>query len=152
MFSPERAANVPLGDVEVEIGKGVICREGRDVSVLTYGPMVYAALSAAETLAKEGIELEVVDLRSLVPMDEELLLASVSKTHRAIVLHEDSKRGGVGAEIAAVLAEKAIFDLEAPIVRVAALDMPAPYSPPLEAAYLPGPKKVIAAVRAMIHS
>src|SRR4030095_573438 len=140
MFSPERAANVPLGDVEVEIGKGVIRRPGRDVSVLTYGSMVYAALSAAETLAGEGIELEVVDLRSLVPLDEELVLSSVAKTHRAIVLHEDSKRGGVGAEIAAILAEKAIYELEAPILRVAALDMPAPYSPPLESAYLPGPK------------
>lgn len=150
MFSPERAASVPLGDVEVEIGKGVIRREGRDVSVLTYGSMVYAALSAAETLAGEGIELEVVDLRSLVPLDEDLLLSSVAKTHRAIVLHEDSKRGGVGAEIAAVLAEKAIYELEAPILRVAALDMPAPYSPPLEAAYLPGPKEVIAAARSLM--
>ena len=150
IFSPERAASVPLGDVEVEIGKGAIRREGRDVSVLTYGPMVYAALSAAETLAGEGIELEVVDLRSLVPLDEALVLASVAKTHRAIVLHEDSKRGGVGAEIAAILAEKAIYELEAPVMRVAALDMPAPYSPPLEAAYLPGPKDVIAAARALM--
>jgi pyruvate/2-oxoglutarate/acetoin dehydrogenase E1 component len=143
---------VPLGDVEVEIGKGVIRRAGRDVSILTYGPMVYAALAAAETLAGEGIELEVVDLRSLVPLDEDLVLSSVAKTHRAIVLHEDSKRGGVGAEIAAILAEKAIYELEAPVLRVAALDMPAPYSPPLENAYLPGPKSVIAAVRSLMKS
>jgi len=152
MFSPERSENVPVGDVEVEIGKGIIRRPGRDVSVLTYGPMVYAALSAAGTLAGEGIELEVVDLRTLVPMDEELVLSSVAKTHRAIVLHEDSKRGGVGAEIAAILAEKAIYELEAPVVRIAARDMPAPYSPPLESAYLPGPKDVIAAARSLMKS
>jgi 2-oxoisovalerate dehydrogenase E1 component len=150
IFSPERSESVPLGDDEVEIGKAVIRRAGRDVTVLTYGPMVYAALAAAEVLSREGIELEVVDLRSLVPMDEEFVLSSVAKTHRAIVLHEDSKRGGVGAEVAAILAEKAIYDLEAPIVRVAALDMPAPYSPPLESAFLPGPRDVISAARSMM--
>jgi 2-oxoisovalerate dehydrogenase E1 component beta subunit len=124
MFAPERSEPVPVGDFEVPIGKGVVRRDGRDVSVITYGPMVYVALAAAETLAREGVELEVVDLRSIVPLDEDLLLSSVAKTHRAIVLHEDSRRGGVGAEISAILAEKSLFELEAPVVRVAAPDIP----------------------------
>jgi 2-oxoisovalerate dehydrogenase E1 component len=152
MFSPERAEAVPVGDYEVPIGKGIVRRSGRDLSVITYGPMVYAALAAAETLSREGTELEVVDLRSLVPMDEELILASVAKTHRAIVLHEDAKRGGVGAEVAALLAEKALYELEAPIVRVAAPDMPSPYSPPLEKSYLPGPDDVVKAARALMKA
>jgi 2-oxoisovalerate dehydrogenase E1 component len=151
IFSPERAEKVPVGDYEVPIGKGIVRRDGRDVSVITYGPMVHAALAAAETLSRDGIELEVVDLRSLSPMDEDLVLASVAKTHRAIVLHEDAKRGGVGAEVAAILGEKAIYELEAPIVRVAAADMPSPYSPPLEKAYLPGPEDVVKAARALMQ-
>jgi 2-oxoisovalerate dehydrogenase E1 component beta subunit len=151
LFSPERSEPVPVGDFEVPIGKGVVRRDGRDVSVLTYGPMVYVGLAAAESLAREGVELEVVDLRSIVPLDEDLALSSVAKTHRAIVLHEDSRRGGVGAEIAAILAEKSLFELEAPIVRVAAPDIPSPYSPPLEKAYLPGPADVIRAVRSVLE-
>lgn len=150
IFSPERAEKVPLGDVEVPIGAGIVRRTGRDISVVTYGPMVYAALAAAETLAREGVELEVVDLRSILPMDEALVLTSAAKTHRVIVLHEDSKRGGVGAEVAAMLSEKALFDLEAPVLRVAAADMPVPYSPPLERAFLPGPDQVVAAARSLM--
>ncbi len=151
IFAPERSEPVPVGDFEVPIGKGVVRRDGRDVSVLTYGPMVFVALAAAETLSREGVELEVVDLRSIVPLDEDLVLSSVAKTHRAIVLHEDSRRGGVGAEVAAILAEKSLFELEAPIVRVAAPDMPSPYSPPLEHAYLPGPDDVIRAARSLMQ-
>jgi len=152
LFSPERSEPVPVGDVEVPIGKGVIRRPGRDVSVISYGPMVAVALSAAEALSREGIELEVVDLRTIVPLDEELLLSSVAKTHRAIVLHEDSRRGGVGAEVSAILAEKSLFELEAPVLRVAAPDIPAPYSPPLERAYLPGPADVVRAVRSLLQA
>jgi 2-oxoisovalerate dehydrogenase E1 component len=152
LFSPERAEKVPVGDFEVPIGEGLVRRAGRDITVLTYGAMVYVALAAAEALSRDGVELEIVDLRSIVPMDEDLILNSVGKTHRAIVLHEDTRRGGVGAEVAALLAERAIFDLEAPVVRVAAPDMPAPYSPPLESAYLPAPRDVIAAARAMMKS
>ncbi len=148
---PERAENVPLGDYEVPIGKGIVRRPGRDISVITYGPMVYIALAAAETLSAAGIDLEVIDLRSLAPLDEDLILASVAKTHRAILLHEDSKRGGVGAELAAILAEKAIYDLEAPILRVAAPDMPSPYSPPLETAFLPNAGDVVAAARSLME-
>lgn len=150
MNHPDRHENVPVGDYEVPIGKGIVRRPGRDVTVLTYGPMVHVALAAAEQL--RGIDLEVVDLRSLAPLDEDLILASVAKTHRAILLHEDSKRGGVGAELAAILAEKAIFDLEGPVLRVAAPDMPSPYSPPLESLYLPKPDDVIRAARELMKS
>jgi 2-oxoisovalerate dehydrogenase E1 component beta subunit len=147
---PDRLEPVPLGDVEVPIGKGVRRRAGRDVTALSYGPMVHVALAAAELLAGQGIELEVIDLRSLAPLDEELILSSVAATHRALIVHEDHKRGGVGAELAAILAEKAIFDLEAPILRVAAPDMPSPYSPPLEMRYLPGAADVVSAARALM--
>ncbi|HXX93506.1 MAG TPA: dehydrogenase E1 component subunit alpha/beta [Planctomycetota bacterium] len=151
IFRPDLREAVPVGDFEVPLGKGKVRREGRDITLLTYGAMVYTALAAAELLEPDGISLEVVDLRSLVPLDEDLVLASVSKTHRAIVLHEDSKRGGVGAEIAAILAEKLIWELDGPIVRVAAPDEPAPYSPPLEYAYLPKPQDVVRAARALLE-
>jgi 2-oxoisovalerate dehydrogenase E1 component len=148
---PDRLENVPLGDFEVPIGKGVIRRDGRDVTVLSYGPMVDVTLSAADVLAREGIELEVIDLRSLNPLDEDLILSSVARTHRALIVHEDTRRGGVGAELAAILAEKSIFDLEGPVLRVAAPDMPAPYSPPLEKFYLPGAADVVAAARSLLE-
>ncbi len=126
-------------------------REGKDVTLLTYGAMVWTALEAADFLAREGIGLEVVDLRSLVPMDEALILSSVEKTHRAMILHEDTRRGGVGAELAALLAEKALWTLEAPVVRVAAPDTPVPYSPPLEHAFLPKAADVVEAARRMVR-
>jgi len=148
---PDRREPVPLGDYEVPIGKGIVRRPGRDITVLSYGPMVHVALSAAEELAAMKIDLEVVDLRSIVPLDEELLLASVAKTHRAMIVHEDSRTGGVGAELAAILAEKSIFDLEAPVLRVTAPDMPSPYSPPLETLYLPSRADVVEAARALME-
>ncbi len=149
-FRTDLREEVPLGDFEVPLGKGIVRREGRDVTVLTYGAMVWTALDAAKELSKEGVEIEVVDLRSLQPLDEDLLLASVAKTHRALILHEDSKRGGVGAELAAILSEKLIWELDAPIVRVAAPDTPVPYSPPLEHAHLPKAGDVVAAARLLV--
>jgi 2-oxoisovalerate dehydrogenase E1 component len=151
LFRPDLREEVPLGDFEVPIGKGVIRRDGRDVSVISYGAMTWVALAAAEQLSGDGIELEVVDLRSIVPLDEQLLLQSVAKTHRALILHEDTRRGGVGAEVAALLAEKALYDLEAPILRITSPDMPSPYSPPLEKAVLPAPPVVIEAVRTLME-
>lgn len=124
--------SVPEGDVETPFRARVL-REGKDVSIFAYGPAVHEALAAADVLG-EGVA-EVVDLRSLAPLDEEAILRSVAKTHRALIAHEDSKTGGVGAEIAARIAEKALYDLEAPVIRVAAPDTPTPYAPSLEAAF-----------------
>ncbi|MBI2900074.1 MAG: dehydrogenase [Planctomycetes bacterium] len=152
-FSRDLKEEVPLGaDFEVPIGKALVRREGRHVTCVAYGAMVFAALDAAGMLASEGIDLEVVDLRSLVPLDEETILASVRKTNRLLIVHEDWKRGGVGAEIAAIVAERAVWDLDAPVVRVAAPDHPVPYSPPLEYAFLPKAEDVARAARELMRS
>jgi 2-oxoisovalerate dehydrogenase E1 component beta subunit len=130
---PEGSAS----DFVVPIGKGRIAREGRDVSVITYASMLYVALEAAEILHKEGIELEVVDLRTLLPLDRQLIAETVRRTNRVIVLHEDVQTGGIGGEIAAIINEGAFDDLDAPITRIASRDTPVPFSPPLEDAFMP---------------
>ncbi len=139
--------DLPEGEYTVPIGKARVFREGTDVSIITYGAMVYVAQDAAETLAGEGISVEIVDLRTLVPLDEEAILASVRKTSRAIVLHEDTLTGGFGGEIAARITERAFDCLDAPVVRIAAPDTPIPYSPPLEDAFLPNADKVVQKAR-----
>jgi len=150
-FRTDLREEVPIGTgFEVRLGSAAIRREGRDVTCATYGAMTWTALEAAKRLEGEGISLEVLDLRSLVPLDEAALLRSVAKTHRLMVLHEDSKRGGPGAEIAALVAEKALFELESPVVRVTAPDEPVPYSPPLEWAHLPKAEDVMEAARRMM--
>jgi len=140
---------LPPGDWIVPIGKAAVRREGRDLSILTYGAMVWTALDAAKTLEAEGIDAEVVDLRTLFPLDEETILASVGKTNKAIVLHEATRTGGIGAEVAAVLAERCFEALDAPLVRVTAPDTPIPFSPPLEEFFLPNADKVCRAARAL---
>jgi 2-oxoisovalerate dehydrogenase E1 component beta subunit len=140
---------LPGGDWIVPIGKAAVRREGRDLSIITYGAMVWVALEAAKTLEAEGIDAEVVDLRTLFPMDEETVLSSVAKTNKAILLHEATRTGGIGAEIAAVLSERCFEYLDGPLVRVTAPDTPVPYSPPLEEAFLPNPEKVCRAARAL---
>jgi 2-oxoisovalerate dehydrogenase E1 component beta subunit len=140
---------LPPGDWIVPIGKAAVRREGRDLSILTYGAMVWTALDAAKTLEAEGIDAEVVDLRTLFPLDEETILASVGKTSKAIVLHEATRTGGIGAEVAAVLAERCFEALDAPLVRVTAPDTPIPFSPPLEEFFLPNAEKVCRAARAL---
>jgi 2-oxoisovalerate dehydrogenase E1 component beta subunit len=150
LFRPDLREEVPLGDFEVPLGQGIVRRQGSDVTVLTYGAMVWTALAAAETLSPEHLSLEVIDLRSLLPLDEQLVARSIAKTHRVIVLHEDSKGGGPGAEIAAWIAERLLFELDGPVVRVAAPDMPAPYSPPLEHAFLPKAEDVVSAARKLV--
>jgi 2-oxoisovalerate dehydrogenase E1 component beta subunit len=139
--------NIPAEDYEVPLGKARIARNGRDISVITYGAMVYVALEAAEALAREGIELEVVDLRCLVPLDEETILNSVMKTTRVILLHEDTQTGGFAGELTARITEKAFDYLDAPPIRVTAPDCPVPYSPPLEEAFLPKVNDVVEAGR-----
>ena len=141
---------LPAEEFVVPLGKAKVVRSGSDLTIITYAAMVHVALEAAESLAGEGVEVEVVDLRTLVPLDEETLLASVARTGKALVLHEAPRTGGFGAEIAATIAEKAFEYLEAPIVRVTAPDTPVPYSPPLEEAYLPGRDDVLQAARKLI--
>jgi len=131
----------------VPLGKARIAREGHDLSVITYAAMVHVALEAAEVLAKEGIELEVVDLRTLLPLDREAIAGTVKKTNRVIVLHEDTKTGGIAGEVAAVINEEAFDWLDAPITRIASLDTPVPFSPPLEHAFLPKVEDVVREAR-----
>jgi 2-oxoisovalerate dehydrogenase E1 component beta subunit len=138
---------VPAEDYTVPIGKSVVRREGRHLTVLSYAAMMHASLEAADALAKEGIEAEVLDLRTLLPLDEETILSSVRKTSKCLVVHEDTKTGGIAGEIAALLCEKAFSDLDGPLVRVTALDTPVPYAPTLEEYFLPNAKKVFAAAK-----
>jgi 2-oxoisovalerate dehydrogenase E1 component beta subunit len=140
-------AALPDDDFIVPIGKADVKRPGNDISVITYGAMVHLALEAAQMLEKEGIELEVVDLRTLAPLDKEAIYSSVHKTSKAIVLHEDNKTGGIGAEIAALLAEECFDSLDGPIVRIAAPDTPVPFSTPLEEFFLPKTADILAAAR-----
>jgi pyruvate/2-oxoglutarate/acetoin dehydrogenase E1 component len=141
--------DVPEGDYVVPIGKAAVRREGKDISVITYGAMVWTALEAAQELEKEGISLEVVDLRSLLPYDEATVLASVRKCNKVILLHEDTRTGGLAGELAALIAEKAFEDLDGPIVRITAPDTPVPFSPPLEEYFLPNARKVAEAARTL---
>lgn len=138
---------IPDGDYTVPIGKARVDREGTDLSIITYGAMVYVARDAAAQLAQEGISVEIIDLRTVFPLDEETVLASVRKTSKAILLHEDILSGGIGGEIAARIAEKAFEYLDGPIVRIAAPDTPVPFSPPLEEAFLPNAAKVVEKAR-----
>jgi pyruvate/2-oxoglutarate/acetoin dehydrogenase E1 component len=142
---------LPSDDYIVPIGKANIRRSGKDLTIITWGSMIYVADDAAAELAKDGVSVEVIDLRSILPFDEEAILNSVAKTNRVIILHEAPLTGGAGAEFAARIAEKAFDYLDAPIKRVAALDVPTPYSPPLEAFYLPDRAKVLAAARELLR-
>jgi 2-oxoisovalerate dehydrogenase E1 component beta subunit len=143
---------VPDGDVVVPIGKGDVKREGSDVAVITYGSTVHFALEAAQTLANEhGIETRVVDLRTLLPFDKELVLESVKSTGKVLVLHEASLTGGVGGEIAAWISEHAFQYLDAPVKRLAASDTPVPFAPTLEEAVLPTTGKIVEALTELIR-
>ena len=132
---------------EIPLGKGKVVREGSDVTIVATALMVHRALEAAEILAKDGISVEVVDPRSLVPLDKDCILDSVRKTHALVVVHEAVKNAGAGAEIAAMVAEEAIEYLDAPIVRIGAPFCPVPFSPTLEQAYMPSVEKIVQAVR-----
>ncbi len=139
--------DVPAHDLVVPLGRAAVRREGRDISVITYGAMVWTALDAAKELEQEGIELEVVDLRTLLPYDEDAVLASVRKCNKVILLHEDTRIGGMAGELAAVIAEKAFEHLDGPVVRLTAPDTPVPFAPPLEEYFLPNAKKLAEAAR-----
>jgi 2-oxoisovalerate dehydrogenase E1 component beta subunit len=139
--------DLPEGDYTVPIGKAKVVREGRDLTIITYGAMVWAALEAAETLAGEGASAEVVDLRTLVPLDRETVCASVKKTSKALLVHEDTRTGGMAGELAASISESVFEFLDGPIVRVTAPDTPIPFSPPLEDAFLPNAEKIVEKAR-----
>ena len=141
---------VPEGDDRVPFGRARVAREGSDVSLFAYGAMVPQVLEAAETLSKEGISAEVLDLRSLVPLDEAAVVASVEKTGRAVIVHEAARFCGFGAELAAILAEKALYSLKSPVVRVTGYDTPFPYA--LENVYLPNAERVVHAARGAVRS
>jgi 2-oxoisovalerate dehydrogenase E1 component beta subunit len=141
--------DVPEGDHVVPIGKARVARPGKDVTILTYAAMLQVALEAAEAAASDGIEVEVVDLRTLLPLDEDAILESAARTGKVMVLHEATRTGGPGGEIAALVAERAFEHLDAPVLRVAPPDTPVPYSPPLEEYFLPNAAKVGEAIRAL---
>ena len=138
---------MPPGDHVVPIGKARTAREGTDVSIITYAATVWKSLEAADELQKEGISVEVIDLRSLAPMDDEAIVATVRKTNRVLIVHEDTRTGGVAGEITARINELAFEWLDAPILRVTAVDVPLPYSPPLEDYVLPQTADIVKAVR-----
>lgn len=140
------AGEVPAGEHLVPLGKAAIAREGSDVTLVSYGKTVGRCLAAAATLAESGIAAEVVDLRSLKPLDEHAVLLSVRKTGRAVIVHEASKLCGVGAELAAAIGEKAFSSLRAPVIRLGGPDAPAPASFPLEDAYVPAAAEIVKAV------
>lgn len=150
----ERGAMSPIGEVPEEdyvvpIGQGIIRREGMAVTIVAKLLMMYRALAAAETLAERGIDAEVIDPRTLVPLDKELILASVRKTGRLVIVEEDNLTGGWGAEVAAIVADEAFMWLDAPVKRVAAPDVPPPFAPVLERAYVPNEERIVAAVRSL---
>ena len=139
---PEEEYTIPIGVADVK-------RVGTDVTIIAVSLMVREALTAAELLAEEGISVEVIDPRTLVPFDKDTVLKSVKKTHRAVVVEESNKRMGIGAEIAAMIQEEIIDELDAPIIRVAALDVPLPYNLILEGHSIPNPSKIVDAVKSM---
>jgi pyruvate dehydrogenase E1 component beta subunit len=150
----EKGALNPIGEVPEEeylvpIGKGIIRRHGKDVTIVANLLMLYRALVAAENLASRGIEAEVIDPRSLVPLDKELILASVRKTGRLVIVEEDNLSHGWGAEVAALVADQCFIWLDAPIKRVGAPDVPPPFAPVLEREYIPNEQKIIDAVQSL---
>ena len=139
---------MPAGDHVVPIGKARTAREGKDVSIITYAATVWKALEAAEQLEREdGLSVEVIDLRSLLPMDDDAIVATVKKTNRVLIVHEDTRTGGIAGEIAARISERCFEWLDAPILRVTAADVPLPYSPPLEDYVLPQTSDIVRAAR-----
>jgi pyruvate/2-oxoglutarate/acetoin dehydrogenase E1 component len=143
--------DVPDEDYIVPIGKAAIRREGSDLSIITFGAMVHTAMDAAKQLETEGVQAEVIDLRSLAPLDRDAILTSVAKTSRALLLYEATRTGGIGGELAAIIAEEAFEYLDAPIMRIASVDAPVPYAPPLEAAFLPSVEKVVAGAKKLVE-
>ena len=138
---------LPAEDYTVPIGKAITRREGRDLTILTYAAMAHTCIEAAAALEKKGVDAEVIDLRTLLPLDKEAILASVKKTNKLLIVHEDTRTGGIAGEIASLVCEGAFEDLDGPIQRVTSLDTPVPYAPTLEEHFLPNVAKVVDAAR-----
>jgi 2-oxoisovalerate dehydrogenase E1 component beta subunit len=136
---------VPDADFVVPIGKAEVKREGEDVSIITYGAMLHQAFDAATRLSRKGISAEILDLRTLLPLDREAIVATARKTGKVLIVHEATRTGGIGGEVAAVVAEGAFDRLDAPILRVTAPDTPVPFTAPLEDAFLPNAERIVAA-------
>ncbi|RMH17043.1 MAG: alpha-ketoacid dehydrogenase subunit beta [Gemmatimonadetes bacterium] len=146
--APQLRTVLPRDDYVVPLGSARVAREGRGLTVVTYGAMVHKSLEAAETLeAEDGFGVEVIDLRTLLPLDDDTIVASVRKTGRLLVVHEDTRTGGIAGEIAMRVNEKAFEWLDAPILRVTAIDAPVPYAGPLEDYFLPQTTDIVAAAR-----
>jgi 2-oxoisovalerate dehydrogenase E1 component beta subunit len=139
--------DLPTEEYTVPIGKAKVVREGRDLSIVTYGAMLYTALDVADKLGEEGASVEVVDLRTLLPLDRETVLDSVKKTSKVLLLHEDTRTGGIAGELAVSITESVFEYLDGPIVRVTAPDTPVPFSSPLEEEFLPSVPKVLEKAR-----
>ena len=142
---------IPDGEFLIPFGQADVKRKGKDVTVIAISYMVMKALRAAERLAEEGVDVEVIDLRTLVPLDLETLSQSVRKTNRVVIVHEGCRRGGIGAEIACNIMEEAFDFLDTPIQRVGALNVPIPYSEPLENAVIPGEEEIATAVKKVLY-
>jgi pyruvate/2-oxoglutarate/acetoin dehydrogenase E1 component len=141
---------VPDEDYVVPIGKAAIRRSGSDMTIITFGAMVYTALEAAKAMAEQGVEVEVLDLRSLAPLDRDAILESVARTSRVLLLYEATLTGGIGGELAAIISEHAFEYLDAPVMRIGSADAPVPYAPPLETVFLPSVTKVVEAARRLV--
>jgi pyruvate/2-oxoglutarate/acetoin dehydrogenase E1 component len=148
---PQLREVLPQEDYTVPLGRARIHREGTDLTIVTYAAMVHKSMEAAEQLEKEdGLSVEVLDLRTLLPLDEDAIIASVKKTNRVLLVHEDTRTGGIAGEIGMRINEKAWEWLDAPVLRVTALDAPVPYSPPLEDYFLPQAEDVVKAARYLV--
>ncbi|HSJ13448.1 MAG TPA: alpha-ketoacid dehydrogenase subunit beta [Longimicrobiales bacterium] len=145
--APFLRETLPQEDLVVPLGRARLHRVGSHVSIITYGMMVHESMKAAEQLAAEGVDVEILDLRTLLPLDEAAVIESVKKTSRVLVVHEDTRTGGIAGEISMRINEKAFEWLDAPVLRVTAIDTPVPYSPPLEDYYLPQVSDIVTACR-----
>src|SRR5207253_4821020 len=144
------SGEVPEGEYVIPLGKADIKREGTDVTIVAISRMVHQALAAADTLQADGISAEIIDPRTLSPLDEDTILNSVAKTHRLVVVDEDNPRCSVATDIAALAADKAFTELDAPIKLVTAPHTPVPFSPPLEQFYIPSPERIVTTIQDML--
>jgi len=143
--------SIPEEDYVVPIGKARIVLEGKDVSIITYGAMVYTAIEAAKALSGKGISCEIVDLRTILPLDKGTIFNTVKKTNKVVVLHEQTKTGGIGAEVSSLISEYCFDYLDGPIVRIAAPDTPVPYSAQMEEAFIPQTTDVVSVVEKLLR-